>query len=105
MSRSSAVLLLASALALAGCYARYRGDSVLASGGTVASAHVDVSTSSRLGAAIIVGIIAADGYRYYRVEADGSRTPIGHAPDPGRRVNVQDCTQPVDPAAGNLLCR
>jgi len=26
-------------------------------------------------------------------------------PDPTRKVNVQDCTRPVDPNAGNLLCR
>ena len=25
--------------------------------------------------------------------------------DPDRRVAEQDCTQPVDPAAGNLRCR
>jgi hypothetical protein len=103
------VLGLAASVApsLAGCYARYRSDNVVASGGTLASTHVDVSTSSRVGAAIIVGIIAADGFRYYRVEPDGSKMPIGYAPepDPARRINVQDCTRPVDPAAGNLLCR
>jgi hypothetical protein len=103
------VLGLAASVAppLAGCYARYRSDSVVASGGTLASTHVDVSTSSRVGAAIIVGIIAADGFRYYRVEPDGSKMPIGYAPDPDptRKINIQDCTRPVDPAAGNLLCR
>jgi hypothetical protein len=101
LSAASAAIL---ALSLAGCHLRYRADGVVESG---ASAHIDVSTSSRLGAAIIVGIIAAEGFRYYRVGPDGSRTPIGVAPDPDptRRVNVQDCTRPVDPAAGNLLCR
>jgi hypothetical protein len=92
---------------LAGCTARYRSDSVAVNGGAVASTHLDVSSRSVVGAAIIVGIVAADGFRYYRVEADGSRTPIGYAPpsDPDRRISVQDCTRPVDPAAGNLVCR
>jgi hypothetical protein len=102
-----AVVTAAASLALGGCYARYRSDSVVAGGGTVASTHVDVSTRSPLGAAVIVGIMAADGYRYYRVEPNGSKTPIGRAPepDPTRRINAQDCTRPVDPSAGNLLCR
>jgi hypothetical protein len=26
-------------------------------------------------------------------------------PDPTRVINAQDCTQPVDPEAGNLMCR
>jgi hypothetical protein len=26
-------------------------------------------------------------------------------PDPTRAINVQDCTQPIDPEAGNLMCR
>jgi hypothetical protein len=102
-----AVVVLSSALPLAGCYARYRGDSVEANGGAVASTHIDVSSRSLVGAAVIVGIVAADGFRYYRVEPNGMKTPIGHAPepDPTRRINVQDCTRPVNPAAGNLLCR
>jgi hypothetical protein len=32
----------------------------------------------------------------------GARVP---GPDPKRRINAQDCTRPVDPYAGNLLCR
>ena len=104
----SAVASLVSTLALGGCYARYRGDNVVASGGTVAATHVDVSTGSRLGAAVIVGIVAAGGYRYYRIEPDGSKTPLGTAapdPDPDRRVDVQDCTRPRGPSTGNLMCR
>jgi hypothetical protein len=26
-------------------------------------------------------------------------------PDPTRKINTQDCTKPVDPGAGNLMCR
>jgi hypothetical protein len=99
----SALSSVALALSLCACTLHYRSDAVQAGGST----HIDVSSGSRLGAAVIVGIVAADGFRYYRVEPDGSRTPIGRAPepDPARRVNVQDCTRPVDPAAGNLLCK
>jgi hypothetical protein len=95
------------ALSLCGCVAHYRSQSVQASGGTVVSTQLDVSSTSRVGAAIIIGIMAADGLRYYRVEPDGSRTPLvsDPEPDPKRRINVQDCTRPVDPAAGNLMCR
>jgi hypothetical protein len=92
---------------LCGCSAHYRSESMQVGGGTAASTRLDVSSRSRLGAALIVGIMAADGYRYYRVEPDGSKTPIGTVPesDPRRRINVHDCTRPVDPAAGNLMCR
>jgi hypothetical protein len=98
----SAAFAACLAVPLAGCTARYRSESVQAGG----SARLDVSTGSRLGAAIIVGVVAADGFRYYAIGPDGSKTPVGAPdPDPTRRINIQDCTQPVDPAAGNLLCR
>ena len=65
-----------------------------------------VSTRSPLATAITVGVVAADGFRYYQIGPDGSRIPVpAPDPDPTRRVNVQDCTHPVDPGAGNLLCR
>jgi hypothetical protein len=94
------------ALSICGCAAQ-RSQTAQASGGTGFPTQLEVSSSSRLGAAIIIGIMAADGFRYYRVEPDGSKTPLGYAPepDPTRRINVQDCTRPVDPAAGNLMCR
>jgi hypothetical protein len=34
--------------------------------------------------------------------ASGGRVP---AMEPGRKVNEQDCTQPIDTTAGNLRCR
>src|SRR4051812_23115806 len=110
MGRGSRTVIIVTAClvpALAGCTARYRSDSVVVNGGAVAASQVDVSSRSLVGAAVIVGIVAADGFRYYRVGPDGSRTPIGYVPpsDPARRINVQDCTRPVDPAAGNLVCR
>jgi hypothetical protein len=109
MIRRHALVAFALVLPLAGCYARYHSDSVVVNGGVVGSTHVDVSSKSPVGAAIIVGVMAADGIRYYRIEQNGAKTPIGIGdapePDPARKVNVQDCTRPVDPAAGNLLCR
>src|SRR5579859_6229589 len=104
--RAGSVLL---AVTLGGCaaHATYRAGTTQVSGGGVASTQLQVSSDSKLGAAIIIGIMAADGLRYYRVEPDGSRKPLGERPDPdpARRINVQDCTQPVSPRAGNLMCR
>lgn len=50
--------------------------------------------------------MAADAVHYYRIGPDG-KTPLHGAPepDPTRKINVQDCTKPVDPDAGNLMCR
>ena len=57
--------------------------------------------------AVLVGAVVADGLRYYTVMPDGTRVPYYGIPepDPARRINVQDCTQPVDIQAGNLMCR
>jgi hypothetical protein len=59
-----------------------------------------------VGTAIVVGVMAADAAHYYGIGPDG-KTPMyrAPAPDPTRSINVQDCTQPVDFSAGNLLCR
>ena len=59
-----------------------------------------------VGTAIVVGVMAADAAHYYGIGPDG-KTPMARAPapDPTRSVNAQDCTQPVDPEAGNLMCR
>ncbi len=97
---------LAAALALPGCAARYAIQSNSATGVQTTGAQVNVSTSSKFGTAIIVGIMLADGFRYYRLEPDGTKTPVSAPePDPSRKINAQDCTRPVDPGAGNLLCR
>jgi hypothetical protein len=41
----------------------------------------------------------------YMSSADyGSGGPVP-AMEPGRKVNEQDCTQPIDISAGNLRCR
>ena len=64
------------------------------------------SSGAPLAAAVIVGVMAADSVRYYSMGPDG-KTPMYRAPepDPARKINVQDCTRPVDANAGNLMCR
>jgi len=87
-------LCLAS-IVLPGCAAHY-SSRMQSAGGSV---QVNASSGSPLGNAIILGIVVADGLRYVRPAA---KAP---PPDPGRKVNFQDCTRPVDPSAGNLFCR
>lgn len=73
-----------------------------------ASAGVLVIGSGESAAgAVLVGAVVADGVRYYAIRPDGTRVPYYGTPepDPARRINVQDCTQPVNPMAGNLMCR
>jgi len=83
-------ILAVAVLALPGCAVRISSDS---------------SNVAALGTAIVVGVMAADGIQYYRIGPDG-RTPLYGAPepDPSRKINVQDCTKPVDREAGNLMC-
>jgi len=73
----------------------------------VALAAVAISgCAAPVAGAIVVGTMVADGVNYYRIGPDG-KTPMYRAPepDPTRKVNVQDCTKPVDFSAGNLSCR
>jgi len=110
--------LLLAAMVLPGCHAarfsvdtgavpaaRPGGNNV--PGSTVTTSRVQVSGDSRLGAVVIIGLMLAEGLRYFRLAPDGSRTPV--ADETGRalppRVNVQDCARPVDVGAGNLVCR
>jgi hypothetical protein len=91
-------------LALSGCSIRY---SATASGSNrTTSSQASVSTGTRLGDAIIIGAALADGIQYYQLGPEG-RAPLYGAPpsDPTRKINVQDCSRPIDPDAGNLLCR
>src|SRR6266704_142101 len=87
------------AVALAGCTVRY---SAL---GSATTSQVSVASGSPLGNAIIVGVMLADGVHYYRLGPDGKTSVGAPEPDPTRKINIQDCTRPVDPNAGNLLCR
>ena|SRR5882672_10156253 len=92
------------AVALAGCTVRYSAQE-RASGPGIATSRVSVSGGSPLGNAIIVGVMVADGMQYYRLGPDGKTSVRAPEPDPDRKINIQDCTRPVDPNAGNLRCR
>jgi hypothetical protein len=97
-------LLLACVMAstaLAGCTVHYSSRSESAAG----SVQVNATSGSPLGNAIIVAIVVADAVRYYRLGPDGRIAEEVPPPDPTRKINVQDCTKPVDLSAGNLMCR
>ena len=93
------------AAALAGCTVRYSAQERASGLGGTTTSQVNVSSGSPLGNAIIVGVMLADGVHYYRLGPDGKTSVRAPEPDPTRRINAQDCTRPVDPYAGNLLCR
>ena len=87
------------AAALSGCTVRYSAGTHPP--GSTTTSQVSVSSGTPLGNAIIIGIMLADGMRYFRLDQNGGALEA----DPARPINVQDCTRPVDPSAGNLLCR
>jgi len=92
------------AVAPAGCTVRYSAEE-RASGPGITTSQVSVSGGSPLGNTIIVGVMLADGMQYYRLGPDGKTSVRAPEPDPTRKINIQDCTRPVDPNAGNLRCR
>ena len=93
------------AVALAGCTVRYSAREGASAPGSTTTSPVSVANGPPLGNAIIVGVMLADGVRYYRLGPDGKTSVRAPEPDPTRKINIQDCTRPVDPNAGNLLCR
>jgi hypothetical protein len=95
-------IIALAAVVFQGCAVRISSDTRSGQG----SPSVTASTGSPVGTAIVVGVMAADAVYYYRMGPDG-KTPMYGAPDPdpSRKINVQDCTKPVDFSAGNLLCR
>ncbi|HZF14929.1 MAG TPA: hypothetical protein VE046_03205 [Steroidobacteraceae bacterium] len=93
------------AVALPGCTVRYSAEERASATSSTATAQLSVASGSPLGNAIIVGVMLADGVRYYRLGPDGKTSVRAPEPDPTRKINIQDCTRPVDPNAGNLLCR
>ncbi|OFZ88192.1 MAG: hypothetical protein A2V78_03240 [Betaproteobacteria bacterium RBG_16_64_18] len=105
-----AVLLLG--LALAGCHATYGYRWATPAGGysqvPAGDMRVGVAVpSGSVAGAVLIGVLLADGASYYLRLPDGTRIPYHGVPDPdpARRISVQDCTQPIDLAAGNLMCR
>ena len=93
------------AVAVGGCTVRYSAEERASGLGGTATSRVSVASGSPLGNAIIVGVMLADGVHYYRLGPDGKASVRAPEPDPTRKINIQDCTRPVDPNAGNLLCR
>jgi hypothetical protein len=93
------------AVALAGCAVRYSAQERASGQGSTTTSQASVSSGSPLGNAIVVGVMLADGVHYYRLGPDGKMSVRAPEPDPTRKINAQDCTRPVDPNAGNLLCR
>src|SRR5437899_8975897 len=92
-------------VALAGCTVLYSAQERVSAAGSTTTSQVSVASGSPLGNAIIVGVMFADGVHYYRLGPDGKTSVRAPEPDPTRKINIQDCTRPVDPDAGNLLCR
>lgn len=85
-----------------------------APGTTVTRSQVSFGADSALGAAILLGIIAADGVRAGEGPAGRGTTRIDDVPSSGgarhemdssRSIRVQDCSQPVELQGGNLMCR
>jgi hypothetical protein len=97
--RGVPVACAVAAIALSACSVHYSAR--VGSPGEASVAQVSVSSGTPLGNAIIIGIMLADGMRYFRLDQNG---PAAEA-DPARPINVLDGTRPVDPGAGNLLCR
>ena len=96
--------MVSAAVALPGCAVRVASNTNTST--TTTAASVNVATTSPVATAIVVGVMAAGAVHYYTVGPDGKQ-PMYGAPelDPARKINTQDCTQPVDPDAGNLMCR
>ena len=92
-------------VALAGCTVRYSARERASGPGSTTTSQASAASGSPLGNAIIVGVMLADGVHYYRLGPDGKTSVRAPEPDPNRKINIQDCTRPVDPNAGNLLCR
>jgi len=72
---------------------------------TSTAASVRVTTNSPVATTTVVGVMAAGAIQYYTMGPDGKQPTGAPDLDPTRVINVQDCTHPVDPEAGNLMCR
>lgn len=77
---------------------------------TSTTTQVQLATDSVVGAAIIVALLFAGEIRYFLQTADGRRTPVSatdaeNARMAPPRVQLQDCSRPIDISRGNLICR
>ena len=96
---------------LCGCQGSLLYQSAFAPGSITQTAGVNVQVSGHGNAvlgAIVVAVLLADGAQQYFLRyPDGRMVPYRPAagPDPARRINLQDCTRPIDFEAGNLMCK
>src|SRR3990172_10694325 len=107
MRRVARIITAVAAFAsIAGCqFGALRGGVGYESGAAPrASAYetrVSIAGGGRVFTGIVVAVLLAEGVRYYVRGDDGTMTPLhddAPPPDPGRIINEQDCTAPVDPA-------
>jgi len=103
--RGISVACIIVAVALAGCTVRYSARERASGPSSTTASQVSVASGSPLGDAIIVGVMLADGVRYYRLGPDGKTSVRAPEPDPTRKINNQDCTRPFESKSGNLLSR
>ena len=101
-------------MVLAGCHASYGYQwgltAGMPAGGNAPSTAAGIGIAipaGNIAGAILIGVLLADGVRYYLRLPDGTRMLYYGVPDPdpARRINAQDCTRPIDLDAGNLMCR
>ena len=90
------------AVVFSGCAARIASNTSTGPG----AASARIVTASPVATSTVVGVLAAGAIQYYTLGPEG-REPMAGAPepDPARTINLRDCTQPIDPEAGNLMCR
>src|SRR5882762_1821288 len=92
-------------VALAGCTVRYSARERTSAPGSTTASQVSVTGGSPLGNAIIVGVMVADGMHYYGLGPNGKTSVRTREIVHTRIVNGEEFARPVDPSAGNLLCR
>ncbi len=90
-------------LMLAGCQAHlgYYAESGQRSQRSGYGLRVSTDGGDRVAAGIVAGALIVEGLRYSMT----GNTIVSGELDPERAVAVQDCSQPIDARAGNLMCR
>ncbi len=78
------------------------------SGGSVASSSSGFQANVNSGAGplfgvVVLGVMIADGVDYMRGTGRWARAAPPMAGD--RKINIQDCTRPIEYSIGNISCR
>ncbi len=95
--------LLPLVLLLAGCGGHTHSSVSFGSVSTHASVHAHVQGGTGLAAVIAASLLATSIIQYERDRSEA--LPSAAELDPGRRVNEQDCTKPIDYSRGNIRCK